>query len=112
MEGLHLADLQAAAHRVHKVVLIEVEGQHLIVRDRTGQHLIVPLQQDLHRVHKVVLIDQDQMRLAAEDPIELARRVQVFPSLRQTAAVVRSRHEPPWVVLVIPRVFVHELLNR
>lgn len=100
MEGLHLADLQAAAHRVHKVVPLE------------DQHLIVPLQQDLHRVHKVVLIVRDRMRLAAEDPIVLVRRVQVFPNPQQTVAAVRFPRELQWVARVIPRVFVHELLNR
>ncbi len=83
MEGLHPADPQ-------------VEGR---------------LQAATHRVHKVVLIIQDRMRHAVVDLIAPVQRVRVFLNLQQTAAVVRFRHGPPWGALMIPRVFVHELLN-
>lgn len=109
MEGQHPTDhqvagrLQTAALRVHKVVQI--------VHVRKGQHQIVPLQPDLHRVHKAVLIVQGQMRLAGADPIVPVRRVQEYLNLRQIVAVAPFHLGLRWVAPVIPRDFVHELLN-
>lgn len=87
VEGLHLADRQAVVHRVHKVVLI--------VHVRTGQRLIV----------------QDQMRLGVADPIVPAPRVLESLNLQQTEAIAPFHPVLRWVDRMIPRAFVHELLN-
>ena len=84
-----------------------MEGHHPAVHQVVGRLLAAVL-----RVHKVVQIVHVRMRLAVEDPIVLAQRVQVFPNLQQTVAVVRFHLALQWADLVIPRVFVHELLNR
>ncbi len=85
MEGHHLV-VRLQARRVHKVVQIEVDNQHQIVRVR--------------------------QRLAAVDQIVLAQRVQEFPNPQQIAVDVQSHREHPWVGQTIRRVFVRELLNR
>lgn len=87
--------------------VLQVEGHLLVAHQTADRHQAVA-----HRVHKVVLIVRGQRRRAAEDPIALARLGQESPNLKQIVAAVRYLQEPRWAAPVIPRVFVHELLNR
>jgi len=85
-----------------------VEGHHLVVHQVAGR-----LQAATLRVHKVVqVIVHVRKVLEVADQIVLVRLGQEYPNLRRTVAVALFHREPQWAVPVIPRVFVHELLNR